>query len=467
MTEEKVPETGTHSFELRDTYSGERGDSSFYNPLAGPAMTVSTGDKAQPGEEENRWPEWSKRGIDLHPHVTGATEQMVFTKFPTYNFQQFFGMKDFPRVGVPGHETYDYASFYSLLRFAGSSFQATLAGTTFYLHIIFFAMCIFIQDWVRPDLSAASFPSETVSNLRTLCVFTATFFTGRVASRFNERFHDCCKTNGAVTVVTALSTGYLSESRETQSKAVCLIRYTVAILHIYYMLISGKMDERKWDLLLKEGILTKLEIGLLRDNGSPGVVLYAWSGRILQDCVRKGELETNQANRIEENISTCRGLAAKQIAYTITQMPLVYFHIQGCAVHFFTALSSWQSANHFVFSQSQNCDLADDADCPAYGYGTITVIGQLVLIYMFVGLYQASVWMSDPMGTAASNYDLEVDLKNLWTEALNCIKAMVNPVEQPIPELSVSNDGSSFSIATPEFRKRQVPSAKQNAADRK
>ena len=212
-------------------------------------------------------------------------------------------MKDFNRVGVPGHETYDYASFYSLLRFAGSSFQATLASTTFYCHILFFAMCVFIQEWTTPDLSAAAFPSATVSNLRTLCVFTATFFTGRVAARcelgfapvcgrpspdiwyrFNERFHDCCKTNGAVTVVSALSTGYLSETRETQAKAVSLIRHTVAILHIYYMLISGKMDERKWALLLKEGILTKVRFhtnqGTLRlDNTfllAPGMGLWSW-----------------------------------------------------------------------------------------------------------------------------------------------------------------------------------------------
>ena len=137
-------------------------------------------------------------------------------------------------------------------------------------------------------------------------------------------------------------------------------------------------------------------------------------------------------------------------------MPLVYFHIQGCAVHFFTALSSWQSANDFVFSQSSNCDLADDDDCPKYGYGTMCLIGQLVFIYMFVGLYQASVWMSDPMGTAASNYDLEVDLKNLWTEALNSIKAMVNPLEQPVPQLFVSDDGTSFSMATPKLRRRNV-----------
>ena len=53
-----------------------------------------------------------------------------------------------------------------------------------------------------------------------------------------------------------------------------------------------------------------------------GVVLYSWCARILKDCVREKELSQEEAQRIELNVGMVRGLAAKQIAYTLTQVSL-------------------------------------------------------------------------------------------------------------------------------------------------
>ena len=98
-------------------------------------------------------------------------------------------------------------------------------------------------------------------------------------------------------------------------------------MHIYYMLISGGMDKRKWSILKNKGILLEGEIEQLKAHGSPGVVCFSWAIRILRSAVRENEITDCMAAEIQQAIQTVRGLAAKQIAYTITQIPLVYFHI--------------------------------------------------------------------------------------------------------------------------------------------
>lgn len=128
-------------------------------------------------------------------------------------------------------------------------------------------------------------------------------------------------------MVTSVCTGALSATHNARCKAVSIIRYTNAILHIYYMLISGGMDQRKWSILKNKGILLEGEIEQLKAHGSPGVILFSWAVRILRAAVRENEITDRMAANIEEAIQTVRGLAAKQIAYTITQIPLVYFHI--------------------------------------------------------------------------------------------------------------------------------------------
>ena len=122
------------------------------------------------------------------------------------------------------------------------------------------------------------------------------------------------------------------------------------------------------------------------------------------------------------------GLSAKQIAYTLTQVPLVYFHVMGVCLHSFIMCLSWQSAHGFAAAGATQCTPsaanAHDGRCYA-GYGAMLVLGQVWLIYLLVGLYMSAVWMSDPMGTRAANYDLGVDLAGLWAESQNAIDAML------------------------------------------
>ena len=76
--------------------------------------------------------------------------------------------------------------------------------------------------------------------------------------------------------------------------------------------------------------------------------------------------------------------------------------------------------------------------------------GQFLVIYLFVGLWMAAVWMSDPMGTQVANYDLQVDLKNLWAESLNSIAAMLDYSDVKVPEIVYSRTSSTFEIVEEE-----------------
>ena len=182
-----------------------------------------------------------------------------------------------------------------------------LHSSVFYFHLLFFGVALLAFTESDGSTGAAPIPSTVFPTLQTLAIFTLVFFTNRVYSRFNERFHDCCRTNGGVTVVTSLCTGFLADSADSQAMAVSIMRYTNAILNIYYMLISGPLDANKYGTLMQRGLLTEAEVGLLSANKSPGVVLYSWVCRILKACVREDRLTAQEAQRIEENVSTVRG----------------------------------------------------------------------------------------------------------------------------------------------------------------
>ena len=382
-------------------------------------------------------------------------EVLCFTKYPTYNVSEFFGAKPSDRVGVPGAPTYDYKSIGTIVAFGGSSFQAVFTSPSFYFHLLLFGFFITFSGafYLELDLAAMTFDSDALSTFRSLCIFTLVFFTGRVFTRYNERFHDCCRTNGGVTVVTAMCTGALSGSHAARCKAISIIRYTNAILHIYYMLISGGMDKKKWGMLRKIGVLTASEIKQLQAHGSPGVVVMSWAVRVLRTAVRENEMTDRMSYVVEEAMITVRGLAAKQIAYTICQIPLVYFHIMSMGVHIFLAVTSWDQAITFALRWKSDCTLRDDDGfpkdseiCNHRSGAVMVIIGQVLVIYLFFGLYMAAVWMSDPMGTQVSNYNMQVDLDNLWAESLNSIAAMLDHSNIMVPEISYNRKEQAFEV---------------------
>ena len=50
------------------------------------------------------------------------------------------------------------------------------------------------------------------------------------------------------------------------------------------------------------------------------------------------------------------------------------------------------------------------------------------------------------MGTQVANYDLQVDLQNLWAESLNSIAAMLDHSDVKVPEVYYSREDDHFEV---------------------
>ena len=111
-------------------------------------------------------------------------------------------------------------------------------------------------------------------------------------------------------------------------------------------------------------------------------------------------------------------------------------------MHIFLLVNSWERALNLAALIEKECTYLDDD-----GFGMVMeFIGQFLVIYIFIGLYMASVWMSDPMGTQVSNYELNVDLKNLWAESLNGIDAMMEHPGIVVPDITYKRAEGTFTI---------------------
>lgn len=244
-------------------------------------------------------------------------------------------------------------------------------------------------------------PIKIHNSITSLTIFILTFFISSVLKKYDTRFENVCKTNGYVTRLSALA-GALYPRPEAEA----MMRYTNSIMHIYYFLVSGPMDDEKWDKLLIRGMLTEEEIKQLKAQGSPGVVLYSWCVDIMKMgghrdsgveiegaltqvyetfsggcglfrlcfsvnailtciCVVKrrnmwaqGQLPL-QLN-MDECIGGTRGLAAKQIAYTLQQVPQLYFHAVYLTVHGYLIASCMDAGHTFGIAMNTSCrDLAE------------------------------------------------------------------------------------------------------------
>ena len=69
-------------------------------------------------------------------------------------------------------------------------------------------------------------------------------------------------------------------------------------------------------------------------------------------------------------LGTVRGLSAKQIAYTITQVPFVYFHIMLLAVHSYIFTTSWKAGHNFSAQHLQECQISTLNGYEGGGYGS-------------------------------------------------------------------------------------------------
>lgn len=340
------------------------------------------------------------------------------------------------RIGVPGGKPYLYINTLGGLDVAT---VFTTVGRTFFfkVHFAWMTTMAILSSLlpVNEHTAQLHMPPYVAGILQGLSIFFLTFFVGQIFSKYNTRFENVCKTNGNVTRLSADACATLPKQEATT-----VLRYANSILHIYYMMLSGPMDEAKWQLLEKRGLLTAEEIQKLNMQGSPAVVLYSWAGKILNSCQNVHGM-THMSIAMEQQLGGVRGLAAKQIAYELVQVPRVYYNAILFLVNGFVFCTGIDAFGHQWFRcmhvscaflsenpTSWNTTAWDMQVCPMC-LGSL-VVGQFMIIFVFGILLTAATTMAECYGPEKFHYDLGVDLDNLWKESQNVLAAM--DVELPL-----------------------------------
>lgn len=369
-----------------------------------------------------------EQGVTAQSSIAAAQPQLKGYGFSPFSPAAWTGHK--ARVGVPGYQRYPQ-NWLILKTWTGSAFQIVLTNPLFGIYLVILAICIgfFASSEYTPLMKASKVPAQYVGTVNSISIFMLTFFIGQCISKANTRFENVCQTNGCVTRLSALAAASFPPDR-----ARLLMRYTNSIMHIYYLLLSGPMDDSKWSLLQSRGLLTEEEIKALQLQGSPAVVLYSWAVKgLLLESYSGGRAERTHATMpervflelvqaMEQNIGACRGLSAKQIGYTLYQIPSTYFHIVYVAVNAFLLCTVLDTGHHVAAALSGPCaDAAGDICVPGV---VMAIVTELFLIVIFLGLLFTAEECADTYGDNIIDYDLGFDLDALWQESQNVLKSM-------------------------------------------
>ena len=424
----------------------------------------------------------NRMGLHQRKPAHATQEATVLSTTPSmkgWTFSPFVDPKKVPRlerVGVPGYG--QYPQFWKVMfLWKGTSLEAIMKCncTHAYMLIQTSIFLVFAFSGYPAGLRGAAIPTEMFSTFRTLTVFILTFFISQMLGKCNTRFENVCKTNGYVTRLTALAAAlYPRPEAET------LMRYTNGIMNIYYLLMSGGgMTDEKWKLLVSRGILTEEEVKGLQQQGSPGVVLYCWALGILK-CgpAKSGEgaatsemassltqvnnMWSNGMLPLQLNMDDCiggtRGLAAKQIAYTLQQPSLIYFHAVYVVTHVFLLVTAWNAGHMLGEAVTSTCEELFPSDDESNGDQKggacvprciMVVLVQHVLVFTFLVLLKSAEHLSEAYGFKAYHYDLGVDLDNLWQESINVLQSMDGAPRPPLVSMALGKGTVAAELPAP------------------
>lgn len=329
------------------------------------------------------------------------------------------------RIGVPGYELYP-PNWRILLLWRGSSFHMVFSSPIFlfYMCLLAFVVSVFSAIEYTAEVKSTVVPPGFSSAMMSVCIFMLTFFIGQCFSLANRRFENVCNTNCNVTRLIALAAGLMPQDQAHQ-----LMRYINTIMHIYYFLLSGPLDDDKWSFLQRRGLMTTEEIKALQRQGSPAVVVYSWALKVMRSALASGdatsstELFKDLLQPIEEQFGITQGFAAKQLAYTMYQIPSVYVHIVHVAINIYIICTMYDSGHAVAKALSGPCGEGSVGDYCAPAIVTV-LLTEFILVVFFLGLMLTAEGLNDFLGNQAFHYDLGFDLDSLWQESQNVLKSM-------------------------------------------
>jgi len=293
------------------------------------------------------------------------------------------------------------------------------------LHYVMYMCEVFLYSRINVGkYDDAKFDAQIMSSLTYIVTFSLGTYLSTILGRYHERFNNCCQTNGNMTLLSLISG---AELKDNVHEAATMLRWANLMMHMYYMMVEGKLTERKWAILKERGLVTEEEIAELKPLKKKPSAVYVWTCRLIHELCQKDKLSIVHAQRLEACLSGCRGLAAKQIAYTLTPIPLPYFHLMMVIVNVYIMLMGWNSAIRLVSGVEEAMLMgAENQMLELFWAGGTEVVGFGFVIIFFNVMRHIAQDMTDPYGNDATDYHLDFDLCGLWDESKETIENMSN-----------------------------------------
>jgi hypothetical protein len=332
--------------------------------------------------------------------------------------------KPIARIGVPGGRAIDHRSeFTEFFSWYGTAFQAGCTSPSAILHFFLWGGIFFaLSPVVAPKglEKTCTISGNLISAITFLTTFAIGTYMGNVLGRFHERFNNCCKTNGNLTLVSLLSGAQLAGDKP---RVATLLRYANLMMHMYYSICLGGLGPDRWEMFRNRCLVTPFEEEKLAPLKKKPSAVFVWCQRIVIELNREGKLSDIHAQRIEECISGLRGLAAKQIAYQLTPPSYTYFHLMMLMIHIFLLCLEWNSAVRMY----DKFHLSPVPWTAAIKVSLmVELVGMVLLIAMLNTLATIARWLSNPYGDDETDYDLDFDLRGLWEESVETVKNMAD-----------------------------------------
>ena len=111
-----------------------------------------------------------------------------------------------------------------------------------------------------------------------------------------------------------------------------------------------------------------------------------------------------------------------ELAYSLTQIPFVYYQTVFFVVNSNLAWSTFQYGHNWAGAVHLACDGTTSGSCNSEAF--VLFWCQFSLIVVYLSLLVSAAHLAECYGDKVYHYDLGNDLDNLWTESQNLLKSM-------------------------------------------
>ena len=246
---------------------------------------------------------------------------------------------------------------------------------------------------------------------------------------------------------------------------------------MYHYQMDGPVGEARWAVLHRRGLVTAEEQTALTALRKAGTRICAWCQTIVDDLRLAGDLSDMQAKTLNDHLGAARGLAAKQIAYQLTEVPFPFVHALTANITLLLLSLLWNSAMRLT-SMLQRFECPDghggmsmemgDADvsshvaeghCNQFHAALVELLSMVTVLIIYKGIWHSALSLSQPYGMENTDYDIDLDLQQVWVESLEQITSLE---QSPAPTRPAGPPPAAAAGAT-----LRAPSAEAGAREAK